>query len=166
MKGEKAASVWRGAFECGTKGARLGRVAVLALCPDGDAVSSPTVQADAALIAAARQLATAVAEQEHAVTRILGLVELLIEHAPDAATRLRLEGIFEACGFQDLTGQRLVRVQRLLKHLANHVHDPVPAPPRNSMAAGVAPADEPSPPALSQQDVDRLLRGGSPTKRN
>lgn len=130
----------------------------------GISVPTPTIQADAALTAATRQLAAAVSEQERAVTRILGLVELLMERAPDEITRLRLEGIFEACGFQDITGQRIVRVQRLLKHLANHLHSPVPAPPRGSMADQAAPADGPSLNGLNQEDVDRLLRGEPPRK--
>lgn len=115
----------------------------------------PRIPVDAALVAAIRQLEQAVAEQERAANRILGLAELLVDRQPEETDRLRVEGIMEACGFQDLSGQRLRKVKNLLRHLA-HELDVTIAPP---------PPDTPSTPGgksrsgLSQDEVDRLLRG-------
>lgn len=117
------------------------------------------IRADQALEAAVRQIDAAVTEQELAVTRILGLAELLLEHAPDPVARARLEGILEACGFQDLSGQRLQRVSRLLQHVARHAPVSIPTPQQGS-GAGVPQGDQPKSPGLTQEQVDRLLRGG------
>lgn len=122
------------------------------------------VRVDAALAAAVRHLETAVSEQERAVTRILGLVELLLEKADDRVTRARLEGILESCGFQDLTGQRITKVTRFLRYLATELHVEVPAP-RSDQASDPTETDpqatDPRPQGLSQEEVDRLLRGDS-----
>lgn len=117
-----------------------------------------TIGADVALTAAARQLDAAIAEQERAVTRILGLVELLIDHAPDPVSRQRLEGILEACGFQDVTGQRIQRVGRLLRHIARHAPVPIPPPPVGNGAG--ATQDVAKGQGLTQEQVDKLLKGG------
>jgi hypothetical protein len=116
---------------------------------------------DAALRAAVAQIDEVLAEQERAATRILGLAELLMERAPDAATRLRIEAVMESCAFQDTTGQRLRRVRGLLSRLSARSADglrlnarPVPRPespppPDNTISAGDR--------GLTQEQVDRLL---------
>lgn len=120
-------------------------------------MSGETMRADAALGAAVRQLDLAVREQEQAVTRILGLIELLQAHAPDRATRARLDGVLEACAFQDLTGQRITKVSRLLRHIARSLGDAAVQPPHG--AGPETPETEPAAKGLSQDQVDRLLRG-------
>ncbi|MFA7429490.1 MAG: hypothetical protein WCZ23_04985 [Rhodospirillaceae bacterium] len=112
------------------------------------------LRADVALDAAARQLDLAVREQEHAVTRILGLIEVLQAHATDRATRARLDGILEACAFQDLTGQRVTKVSRLLRHLGRSLGETAVTPPHGGESA-------PTGNGLTQEQVDRLLRGGT-----
>lgn len=116
---------------------------------------APEDKVDAALVAAIRNLEAAVQEQERAVNRILGLVELLMERHPDQSTLLRLEGIMEACSFQDLTGQRIRKVNRFLRHMAAH-KGLVPA----GIDRGAAAEDEQAlnkSKGLSQEEVDRLL---------
>ncbi|MFN3075686.1 MAG: hypothetical protein ABT940_02170 [Alphaproteobacteria bacterium] len=105
----------------------------------------------AALKAAVKQLEAAVKEQERAVERILGLVEPLVARAPAGPIALKLEGIIEACSFQDLTGQRIRKVSRLIKHLAEkgQITAPMIEEPVTTTKAG-----------LTQEEVDRLLRGG------
>jgi chemotaxis regulatin CheY-phosphate phosphatase CheZ len=115
---------------------------------------TPADKVDAALVAAVRNLEAAVGEQERAVNRILGLAELLMERHADRATLLRLEGIMEACAFQDLTGQRIRKVSRFLRLLADN---------KGLSDALVPPHDDTSGPdtdkskGLSQEEVDRLL---------
>lgn len=118
------------------------------------------IGADQALAAAVRQIDTALAEQEQAANRILGLAELLLEHAEDAVTRARIEGVMEACGFQDVTGQRLQRVSRLLRHVGQYAQVSIPTPQPGS-GAGVTTADHPTNKGLTQEQVDRLLKGRS-----
>lgn len=113
------------------------------------------VRLDAAMGAAVRHLDAAVKEQEQAVGRILGLVELLLESAPDRGTRARLEGILEACSFQDITGQRITKVNRFLRHLAKTLDLSISAPPQDS----AQPEANAVPSGLTQEQVDRLLRG-------
>lgn len=110
---------------------------------------------DAALVAAIRNLEAAVQEQERAVNRILGLAELLMERHPDAATLLRLEGIMEACAFQDLTGQRIRKVNRFLRHLAAHKGLVPPGVDRSAAAQDEQDLNKPK--GLTQEEVDRLL---------
>ena len=108
---------------------------------------------DAALSRAVQQLETAVREQETAVDRILALAERLYDKAPDKATRLQVEAIMEACAFQDLTGQRIRKVTRLIRYLhENKLFSTADLPrdaPRQTDRGG-----------LSQKQVDRLLNGG------
>lgn len=113
------------------------------------------VKVDAALAAAVRQLEAALKEQEQAVSRIIGLVELLLAKAPDRVTRARLDGILEACAFQDVTGQRITKVMRFLRYLSKEVHVAVPTPSRDE---ATPPQDKPTS-GLSQDQVDRLLKG-------
>ena len=126
------------------------------------AVPDDPRRVDAALRAAVTQLESAVAEQERAVNRILGLAELLIDRAPDDRTRLRIEAIMESCAFQDITGQRIRKVKALLNRLtalppgAVHLNEaPVAPPPKPAEEAG---ADGDG--GLTQNEVDHLLGNG------
>jgi chemotaxis regulatin CheY-phosphate phosphatase CheZ len=105
----------------------------------------------AALTRAVTELDAAVHEQELAATRILGLAELLLERTADTKIRLQIEAIMEACAFQDLTGQRLRKVQRLIRYLRDH----------KLVKAGDLPKEETGPRAdgLNQAQVDALLAG-------
>jgi hypothetical protein len=123
---------------------------------------------EGALRAAVGQLDAVLEEQERAATRILGLAELLMARAPDAATRLRIEAIMESCAFQDVAGQRVRRVRGLLSRLT--------AAPAGTVRVAARPVEPPPAPAgvaadgdesistgsggLTQAEVDRLLRNG------
>lgn len=117
----------------------------------------------AALGAAVKQIESAIADTERGVDRILGLVELLMERA-DKDAYLKLEGIMEACSFQDLTGQKLRKVERLLDHLRTKTIITVPVGMQDFRAAQATAAERDVQPApaskgLSQEEVDRLLKG-------
>lgn len=107
---------------------------------------------NAALSRAVHQLETAVREQETAADRILALAERIYDKAPDKATRLQVEAIMEACAFQDLTGQRIRKVIRLIRYLQeNKLISNADLPqdaPRQLDRAG-----------LTQEQVDQLLSG-------
>ena len=108
---------------------------------------------DAALSRAVHQLETAVREQETAADRILALAERLQDRAPDKGTLLHVEAIVEACAFQDLTGQRIRKVARLIRYLQENnmisTADLPPDAPQDSDRGG-----------LTQEQVDQLLSGG------
>ncbi len=109
----------------------------------------------AALSRAVHQLETAVREQESAVDRILALAERIYDKAPDKATKLQVEGIMEACAFQDLTGQRIRKVTRLIRYLQEN----------KLVSTADLPRDAPQQPdgvGLTQEQVDQLLSGGKP----
>jgi len=116
----------------------------------------------AALHAASKQIDAVVADTEASVERILGLVELLMENA-DTETYLRLEGIMEACSFQDLTGQRLNKVKRLVNHLNDKATITMPESAGIQKSQASAAYKDVQPAAgsqgLSQEEVDRLLKG-------
>ena len=113
----------------------------------------------AAITAGIRQLNTAVSEQEQAAHRVLGLIELLMDEQAATMTeetRLRLEAIVEAMAFQDLTGQRIRKVQRLLKHLGKELgasNGQLDAAMNSGETADEAQQHK----GLTQADVDRLL---------
>jgi len=123
-------------------------------------VSDPRVVA--ALGAAVKQIEAAIADTEKGVNRILGLVELLMERA-DKDSFLKLEGIMEACAFQDLTGQKLRKVERLLEHLQTKTVIKVPGAVDFTKAQATRAEKDVQPAAtsagLSQEEVDRLLKG-------
>ena len=108
---------------------------------------------DAALSRAVHQLETAVREQETAADRILALAERIFDKARDKATRLQVEAIMEACAFQDLTGQRIRKVTRLIRYLQDNklisTADLPQDAPRQQDRVG-----------LSQEQVDQLLSDG------
>lgn len=116
----------------------------------------------AALGAAVKQIEGAIADTERGVDRILGLVELLMERA-DKDSFIKLEGIMEACAFQDLTGQKLRKVERLLDHLQSKTVITVPGGVDVAKAQATAAERDVAPaaasPGLSQEEVDRLLKG-------
>ncbi len=109
----------------------------------------------AAMTRAARQLESAVKEQETAVNRILGLCEAIYSKLGDRGTKLQVEAIMEACSFQDITGQRIHKVERLILYLRDG----------GGITADVLP-HETTPHTgqggLSQAEIDRLLAGGKP----
>ena len=107
----------------------------------------------AALSRAVHQLETAVREQETAADRILALAERIYDKAPDKATRLQVEAIMEACAFQDLTGQRIRKVTRLIRYLQDNKLFSTTDLPRDAPR-------EPDRVGLTQEEVDRLLSGG------
>ncbi len=109
----------------------------------------------AALSRAVHQLETAVREQETAADRILALAERLYDKAPDKATRLQVEAIMEACAFQDLTGQRIRKVTRLIRYLQDNKLFSTADLPRDAPR-------EPDRVGLTQEEVDRLLSDGKP----
>ena len=100
-----------------------------------------------------QQLETAVREQETAVDRILALAERLYDKAPDKAVRLQVEAIMEACAFQDLTGQRIRKVARLIRYLQQNKLGSTADLPREA-------PQKPDTGGLSQDQVDQLLNGG------
>lgn len=107
---------------------------------------------NAALSRAVHQLETAVREQETAADRILCLAERIYDKASDKATRLQVEAIMEACAFQDLTGQRIRKVTRLIRYLQEN----------KLISTADLPQDAPREPdgaGLSQEQVDQLLSG-------
>ncbi len=117
----------------------------------------------AALAAAVKQIDSVISETERGVNRILGLIELLMERA-DKDGMLKLEGVMEACAFQDLTGQKLRKVERLLEHLQQKAVITIPGSTvdfakaqatRAERDVNIAPASK----GLSQEEVDRLLKG-------
>lgn len=110
----------------------------------------------AALSRAEEQLETAIKEQETAVHRILGLAERLYETAPDKDTMLKIEAIMEVCAFQDLTGQRIRKVGRLIKFLRD----------RKLIEFGDLPQEtRAEKPGLTQEQIDALLAAeGAPSK--
>ena len=105
---------------------------------------------DAALSRAVQQLDTAVQEQETAADRILALAEHL-----NKSTLLQVKAIIEACAFQDLTGQRIRKVARLIRYLQEN----------NLISSADLPQDAPQESdggGLTQEQVDQLLsRGGT-----
>lgn len=110
----------------------------------------------AALSRAVAQLESAVHEQEAGVTRILGLVEQLYVFLPHAHSRLKLDAIIEACAFQDLTGQRIRKVGRLIQYLRDHkVVSADELPPEARKNAPTLQGDG----GLSQEQIDKLIAG-------
>lgn len=108
----------------------------------------------AALSRAVQQLESAVQEQEAAVIRILGLAERIHANAPGRPLKIVSEAIMEACTFQDVTGQRIRKVARLVKYLRD----------QNLISAASLPQDngeseKPQRQGLTQEQIDKLLAG-------
>jgi chemotaxis protein CheZ len=111
------------------------------------------------------ELEAVVQATEQAANQIMEAAEAIgacIEHAREdpaaiAAITERLNAIFEACTFQDLTGQRirraidhLQRVEEMLGGLTPSAHGGAPAEPEPSQ-------DPTQDPDLAQSDVDSLF---------
>ncbi len=120
---------------------------------------APRDAVHAALQAAIRQIDAAVHEQEQAAERILGLAERLLANASDRSTQLRAEAVMEACSFQDLTGQRLRKVRRLLRHLEKHGVEGVSAK-AYGLDANTGAGESQAGRGLTQEQVDALLNQG------
>jgi len=106
----------------------------------------------AALNRAVEALETSMRDQEQAALLIVGLAERILEKTADKPTQIQLEGIMEACTFQDITGQRIQKVVRLIKYLRDNA----------IVEAGDLPMSEPKKTGLTQEEVNRLLTGGKP----
>ncbi|MGB0684448.1 MAG: hypothetical protein ACPGOV_17225 [Magnetovibrionaceae bacterium] len=125
-------------------------------------VASDDTRVNAALNRAVSELEAAVQETEKAAERILGIAELMIAHV-DAPSQQRLIAIMEACSFQDLTGQRIRKVGRLIKYLRDTRQVSAAEIAGAAKAAAPPPPPQPTPPqpeGLTQEEVDRLLNGG------
>ena len=106
-----------------------------------------------ALNRAVAALDEALKEQEQAAIRIIGLAERIFTNSREEPTRLQAEAIMEACAFQDITGQKIQKVGRLIQFLRDQgiveAKDmKIAAPPEKK--------------GLNQAEIDRLLRGGKP----
>jgi chemotaxis protein CheZ len=118
------------------------------------------------------ELEAVVLETEAATNRILEAAEAIQARidfgALDAETAAALAGqvgaIFEACAFQDLTGQRIRRAIQHLEQVDDVLRQLVPeaeAPPRVSVSALIStlPEGAGSSGDLAQAEIDGLLRG-------
>lgn len=113
------------------------------------------------------ELAGVVQASEDAANRIITAAEkiaaALDEPEPKPAIREQVNAIFEACAFQDLTGQRIRRVldqltalERMLAHLAEHGHHrDDPDIPRDPIRLTLEINN--SGPDLAQNEIDRLM---------
>lgn len=115
------------------------------------------------------ELEAVVHESENAANRIMGAAEHIASltrggvNADAIAEQLNI--VFEACSFQDLTGQRIRRALRHLQDIEGMLADMAdqagaPSPPR-ARQAPIAPAPEATGngPDLAQDDIDRLMAG-------
>lgn len=105
----------------------------------------------------------------HAILETCETLDAVAEHlAGEQATQLQeaTTRIYEACGFQDITGQRITKVVNTLKTIEAKVGQLVTTfgDPRGDVAAPVAPVDAvlmngPQLPtmAMDQSDIDKLL---------
>jgi len=105
----------------------------------------------------------------HAILETCETLDAVAEHlAGELATQLQeaTTRIYEACGFQDITGQRITKVVNTLKTIEAKVGQLVSTfgEPRGEAAAPIVPADAvlmngPQLPtmAMDQSDIDKLL---------
>ncbi len=129
----------------------------------------PNEICDLHLPGAADELDAVVGHTEQATNTIFAAVEAieaaLPEMPPETAARVTaaVTRIYEACSFQDITGQRITKVMRALREVQRRVGsllvgfgDGQPA-----LAAGGQGAPAGAPPLTSQADVDALLVGAA-----
>ncbi len=131
--------------------------------------------------AATDELDAVIAETAAATGTIMDACERLQTHANDAPDDLRnaveseVTAIFEACSFQDITGQRISKVVKALKNIENKVSDILSAlghtAHKADQAAAAASASQKAPTgdaallngpqlsgkAISQDEIDKLL---------
>jgi chemotaxis regulatin CheY-phosphate phosphatase CheZ len=72
---------------------------------------------DAALARAVQQLESALTEQARAADRIRGIAERLLQTGVSERQRVLVCAIIAATAFQEVTGQRVKKVQRLVSYL-------------------------------------------------
>ena len=114
------------------------------------------------------ELGAAVGGNEQATQQILEAVEAIDQAAtalannvtPDQQKRLsediqeRVVSIFEACNFQDLTGQRISKVMQTMKFIEQHINEMM------NIWGGVDAIKSHSPPIVDTREGDaRLLNG-------
>lgn len=129
--------------------------------------------------AATDELDAVIAETATATGNIMDACERLQSHVSQAPAELRtavendVTAIFEACSFQDITGQRISKVVKALKNIENKVSDILGAlgHTANKVDQAVAQANATAPTgdaallngpqlsgkAISQDDIDKLL---------
>lgn len=128
------------------------------------------------------ELDAVISETAAATGAIMDACERLQSHVNDAPDNLRtavendVTAIFEACSFQDITGQRISKVVKALKNIENKVNDILGAlghtAHRTQQAATAAESAAKAAPtgdaallngpqlsgkAISQEDIDKLL---------
>jgi len=145
---------------------RAARAEIAALRPDelqSRDIPTATDELDAVVGATEKATGEILDAAEHIQTLAAGLEgtvrDALIAHATD---------IFEACNFQDITGQRITKVVRTLKHIEARIDALVralgddPSAKRSNGAdadAPPAPAHSPAMPLSRRSDDDALLNG-------
>lgn len=136
---------------------------------------------DEHLPAAGEELEAIVGATEQATNSIMEAVEAIetvaAELPPEQAERITaaVTSVYEACGFQDLTGQRISKVVNALRHIENKVQallvafggDALPKPERKASSKRADGKDRPdehlmngpqnAAEAISQDDIDALL---------
>lgn len=108
------------------------------------------------------ELEAVVQETERAANRIMEAAEAISTwlaqngNRDDAGAAIaeKVNAIFEACSFQDLTGQRVRRAIEHLQRVDDLLRDMVG---EEEAAAVEAAPSAPPPPDLAQDDIDRLL---------
>jgi chemotaxis protein CheZ len=128
------------------------------------------------------ELDAVVGATEDATNRIMDVCDELgaiaAQCAPEVGTKISncTTKIFEACNFQDITGQRITKVVATLKHIDSRVEaiikamgeqihrtDPETKVPQNLHAAdsekGLLNGPQLPQNAISQDDIDKLLSG-------
>ena len=112
-----------------------------------------------AVVQATEQAATTIMEAAEAIG------DWVASGARDAesvqAVAERINAIFEACTFQDLTGQRIRRAIEHLQKVETLLGGLIPAAPEGEpdVAAPAAAPPPPAPAELDQAEIDRLLNG-------
>lgn len=127
----------------------------------------PTDLKNERLPRAGRELEAIVRSTEDATNRIMNAAEAIMASEPSAAVGDRCMEIFEACSFQDITGQRISKVVETLTYIEDRVarlkdafgaeHDAPSADdqPVGDRALLNGPALEGE--GIAQDEVDRLM---------
>lgn len=110
-----------------------------------------------AVIGATEEATNTIMDAAEALTNLAGtLPPEAAEQVTGAATR-----IYEACNFQDITGQRITKVVRTLKHIEERVSAMLSAfgDDKHAAAAAAAPAPAAETPAPAKPSEADLLHG-------